>query len=169
MPPGASPARSAAPLVLGVLSILFGATLLVSTATGLLALDALDRSTQRQDPDLPAPQAGLMAAMTEQIIEVDPRLRAMHWLLQAIGLWMPGPLLLLGVGLVRYRRWAARLTVVWSVAALLCLSGLVVLAILTHTMGSLAPLILVLAPYPIVLFLLLNRPRTVAATVPPVK
>ena len=72
-------------------------------------------------------------------------------------------MLILGIGQVRYRRWAARGTVVWSVFA----PGILVAAVVWGMVSSLAeglallPATVMLLPYPILLLVFFTRTRVV--------
>lgn len=77
-------------------------------------------------------------------------------------------LLVLGIGQVRYRRWALTPTIIWAVLALFSLGGLVGMAAADpqESGGALVGMITsfaFFAPYPILLLVFFTRPRTIAA------
>lgn len=77
-------------------------------------------------------------------------------------------LLVIGIGQVRYRRWAVKPTIVWAVLALASMACLLAWGVLARDPGArptltMIPSVVFLAPYPILLLVFFTRPRTIAS------
>jgi hypothetical protein len=195
IPPTAPPAaRSGVPLVFGILSIVFSGLmiLMVPASAGMQYLTKEKPSATTEAKEKPSatteakekPSATTEAkekpsATTEAPSAADdtsaasqreaPETPAGVAICLVLGLVGGNiALLILGIGQVRYRRWAARGTVIWSIVA----PGLLVAAMVWNIAGpastlaeglALLPAIIMLLPYPILLLVFFTRPRVLAS------
>jgi hypothetical protein len=119
--------RSGAPKVFGVLSIIFASLMLFFSAMGLLATAATSSME-----NLGSASSG-DGEKAEQISAV---MRPMAKVYRGIGLQslilfvMSALLLAIGIGQLRFRAWAARWSVYWGVAGLVCVGLLVAISLL---------------------------------------
>jgi hypothetical protein len=162
-PPPSPAVRSVVPRVLGILSIVFSGLFLISIP-GTAALQSLMQPPAKKvspvldepprNSESPPPPASAESPVGVVICLILALLGG------SIGL------LVLGIGQVRYRRWAARGTVVWSIVAPGLLVAAMVLAIVDSPAAglSLLPITVMLLPYPILLLVFFTRPRVVGST-----
>jgi hypothetical protein len=149
LPAPSAPTR--APYVLGILSIVFASfILLFGSCTGLggflasfeeakkaeyPAASASDRSKARNEAHTSRVLAGFILSLSA----------------------LSAPLLAIGIGSVRFRRWTLRGTRLWAAGALLHLVGLDVLSFLTlnteAAIGWTTVSFFLLSPYPILLLI----------------
>ncbi len=114
------------PKVFGVLSIVFGSLMLlgglIGTCTGFLGkslgqLGSLGTS---------GPQAEMMQTMMKHLGSIYTAMGVQSLLFTAMSGW----LLAVGIGQLRYRRWACRWSVYWGGVALVVLVGMMLIAFL---------------------------------------
>jgi hypothetical protein len=167
------PARPGSPKVLGIISIVFGSVILLTSVFGILASGVIEI-------DIPGAERAFEQFMQETrsvSIAQSGAFAVMSLLLLAIG-----------IGQLGYRRWAARASVIWGIAGLVILVGVAVIHFTVigpatdrmvaqlpsdfgggknpfTAMGFFGGLIslLLYAPYPIVLIATFTRPHVVAA------
>lgn len=166
---------SKAPKVLGILSIVFGGVVVLLTLVGLSMSGA-----------------GSMRSLGLQTVEAFERYAAAiepsASILMITMILMSVALIAIGIGQVGYRRWARSASIVWSAVGLVVLAALVVQhyvvvvpAFDTHVLGAFSDdpqvaqfmsgatksggiLSLVMyAPYPIILMMIMRRPGVVAS------
>jgi hypothetical protein len=119
--------RSEAPKVFGVLSIIFASIVLLCSSMGLLA-SAASKAVQNM--------GSLASPDPEKAAEVSAMMHPLAKVYQGIGLQslilfvMSGLLLAIGIGQVRYRRWARRWSVYWGAAGLVCVALMVAISLL---------------------------------------
>ena len=169
-----------APRVFGILSIVFSSIVLMSSLFGLLGL-IVPVALKHAPPPTRPEDAQAMALVSTMYMGMG--------IISAILTVMSALLLALGVGQLRYRKWAAVWSVRWSVVAL---GTLVIMAILLTTtmrstlgsIGSLAEtpnpqaardvggilggvyagmMVLFYSPYPILMLVYFSRDRVRAA------
>jgi hypothetical protein len=120
--------RSAAPKVFGVLSIIFASVVLLFAAFGLLgtaatsAASAMGSEASSSDPD----KAAEVAAMMQPMVKVYSGIGYESLILFV----MSAALLVIGIGQLRFRAWACRWSVYWSVAGLVCVGLMVAISLL---------------------------------------
>jgi hypothetical protein len=149
--------RSAVPMVFGILSVIFaGLFLLFCLLAGTIGV------LSRPRPPVPA----------ERVEPTRPHHRHTEppdGAMAIVGLGMLGgsiALLVIGIGQIRYRRWAARAAVVWSIAAPAVVIGGVVWAGMVASgdaLFALIPTVVLLLPYPVLLLIFFTRPRVLAS------
>jgi len=165
--------RPSSPRVLGILSIVFGS---IVTAFSLFGLVTARMNTDR----LIAP------SMREASAIYLAKLQPWATIVALVMVAMSVALIVIGIGQRRYRRWAQQGAVLWSCAALVVLMGLfahqflVTAPALDEFLRSLATFsdaslfsgmgvglgfasLLLYAPYPIILLVMMRRPVVVAA------
>ena len=146
--------RSRVPLVCGILSITFSGVFLVPLLIGVGG--AVYYTTARPPAEAPATQPAKPSARTREPLSDS----AAAVLGLAVVLLTPA-LLVLGIGQVRYKRWTSIGTKVWAALALLSLAATVLLssapADRAMSLVRAGPLIMFMAPYPIVLLSLYSR------------
>jgi len=156
--------------VYGVLSVIFGATVLIAGLAWTQAAALVPRVADvvplasgvgvGGEP-LPPPQTAMMAAIAKGLLSVSPIERCLRWTLQAIFFVMPPWLIVLGVVQLAWARRSLWPTRVWSVTALL----LLVLQLGLHlAMASRLLPLLILGPYPVLLLRVFTR-RTLGGLV----
>jgi len=129
LPPPIERPPTAVPKVFGILSIVFGGWLLLSGLFSSLFIvigPLLDNLADLAPPD--APQREVVREMMGIVGTIYTAV-GIQGLIFAV---MSGILLALGIGQLRYRRWAVRATVLWGIAAL----------VLTVVMAGLSCLVL---------------------------
>jgi hypothetical protein len=112
--------HSSAPKVLGVLSIIFASLTLAMTALGGLTTSAMQGST------------GAMAtsgAVGQAMARYQEAIRVPTYVNMAVLVVLSIALLMLGIGQVGYRRWAASLSAVWGALALVALGGMIAMSV----------------------------------------
>jgi hypothetical protein len=153
-----SASRSAVPRVFGVLSITFSGLFVllvaVSAAIGVY-------SSSARSGGAPAP-----SVREQPMHPVGGDLP--HGAMVCLGLDVIGgtiALLVIGIGQVRYRRWAARGSVIWSVVVLALFVGSGAWTAIATPLAalSLLPTAVVLLPYPVLLWIFFSRERVVAS------
>ncbi|MCC6749174.1 MAG: hypothetical protein IT371_16045 [Deltaproteobacteria bacterium] len=125
--PDTPPLPTGAPKVFGVLSIVFGSIVLLGGlfgACGGLAGQSMTRMG-RMGSSLRGREAEAVRAMMDQIGSIYTVIGAQSLVFSA----MSGLLLAIGIGQLRYRRWACRWSVYWGYAALAVLAGVIVLSL----------------------------------------
>jgi hypothetical protein len=196
-PPPADSDRppSQAPLVFGVLSIIFASLMGLGSlfgSCGACSMGGLDAQVEGLTSRQAGPQVDAIKAYMHQM-----RLAAVVGSLESlVFLAMSGFLLALGIGQVGYRRWAARHTPLWAFVALvvlglMCLVSVFVLGPIYRnavtSMGrqlgpgvdmlpaaagwtstvfagtSIAMMVFLFAPYPVLLLAFFSRPAVRAA------
>jgi hypothetical protein len=124
--PEAPPVPSSAPKVLGVLSIIFGSIVLLFgllASCGGLAGQGISK-------------VGQLAPQDQKLEAMKVALSYMSTIYTAIGIQgliltvMSSLLLAIGIGQVRYRRWAGAWSVTWGGLALVALCGMVAISFL---------------------------------------
>ena len=151
--------RSAVPLVFGILSITFSSVLLVMMLFGTCSAVIGTITNARRD------------SKRAQIAEREPPHASSPASVAVTGVYavlialpMPVALLVIGIGQVRYRRWALRATRVWSLCAIgLCVGHILYAAIARTEVVNVIPLTILLLPYPVLLLIFFARRRTVAS------
>jgi hypothetical protein len=118
--------RSGAPKVFGVLSIIFASIELVLSTIGMLAGAATGA----------AASLGKLSADADKTAELNAVMHPLAKVYQGFGLQslilfvMSALLLAIGIGQVRYRKWACRWSVYWGGAAIACVAALVAISLL---------------------------------------
>lgn len=157
------------PRVLGTLSIVFGALALAAVVMlvgGGLAFERFrERARSSQPPPANHPKAAAsqptQAPKTGRPSKPVPSVIAGLLLMASFGLGPP-TLLLFGIGMLRYRRWARRASIGWAwgvLASLVLATALIAIDKGIEETFALVLLWLFLMPYPIVLLALSGRPR----------
>jgi hypothetical protein len=171
--------RPSSPKVLGILSIIFGSliglySLMLVAAGGVMGASFSELSLDDH------PQHAAFKAMADNV--------TLLYTVQGLAFTiMSFWLLFLGIGQVRYKPWARRMSVTWGVIALVVLVGVAVLQFiivpqmfqsmrelgppggagmaLGQTMAGATALVTVVlfAPYPIILIAMFRRPVVIAA------
>ncbi|MCC6623121.1 MAG: hypothetical protein IT385_17820 [Deltaproteobacteria bacterium] len=165
--------RPSAPKVLGILSIIFGSLLVLLTLFALLTTDSMLNKLFEGFPG---------KGFKEYMDELGPWMTI--W--SVITLVMAGSLLAIGIGQLRYRRWARASSIVWALAALVFVAGqvafhfLVTAPALERLLGALAKseiasmigglgsssiitTVVLYSPYPIITLVLMRKPEVVEA------
>jgi hypothetical protein len=169
--PHATPVK--APRILGILSIIFSSLVIVFTLFGLVAGNSMMGFTDRR-----------MTADMDRYMET---IRTPNTIQGIVFLLMAAALLWIGIGQLKYRRWAARASVIWGALGLLCVVAMIVnwymftgpamsefmTAVARRTGGPdigavFGPIMVFFlaacyTPYPIVLMAAFSRPRVKAA------
>jgi hypothetical protein len=165
-PPDSTPgALRPVPRVYGVLSMVFSALMLVMVVTTVITdMDMYRGTAVTPQPGLPAPQAGLMDAVVTGVTKPDPRSQAFLWINRVVYASTSLCLFVLGVGQVRRRRWAVRLTPIWSIVAL---GGLVLVSVAGvvldgRSIAAALPRVALLGPYPVLLLFVFGKARAAA-------
>lgn len=124
-PPG--PAQSGAPKVFGILSIIFASLgLLAGLSSSCMGMAG---SMMGNLGNMPHGREMSDADAREVFQMIGTVYSAMGYQ-GLIVLLMSGFLLVVGVGQLGYRRWGAKLSVIWGAAALVALGGMVLIALL---------------------------------------
>lgn len=169
-----------APRTIGVLSITFAAIVLFFSLFGMLSF--LVPTMVRSAPATRPEDAAALAAMSGTYTAAG--------LMSAMLAVMSALLLALGIGQLRYRKWAAVWSVRWAVVALGCVALMAIWMVrmpgqMMHAIAANAPsgpppeaagavgtimgvvyaamMVFFYAPYPIVLLVMFTRPRLRAA------
>lgn len=173
---------TAVPRTFGILSIVFSSIVLVGSLFGLVGL-IIPVALKHAPPPTRPEDAQAMAMLSAMYLGMG--------LISAVLTVMSGSLLALGIGQMRYRKWAGVWSVRWGIVAL---GAVVVMAILmTTTMGSTfgsifsmspsgnakaakdvgnmigivyaAMMVLFYSPYPILMLVYFSRARVRAAMI----
>jgi len=126
-PPALPPnQRSGAPKVFGILSIIFASIVLLGSTFGLLAGAATGAATGMESA---APSTADKAELNAMMGPLSKVYRGVGY--QSLILFVMSALLLaIGIGQLRYRRWARRWSVYWGAAGLACVAALVAISLL---------------------------------------
>jgi len=123
-PPAIPTPTSGAPKVFGILSIIFGSFLLLSgllTSIFIIVGPALGALGGVIPEDAPNREMGL------ELISVVGTVYTAYGIQGLILAVMSGMLLAIGIGQIRYRRWAVQASVYWGIAGLVAVVGMVVM------------------------------------------
>lgn len=121
-PPGAvAPVRSKIPQVMGILSIVFGSLVALYSIFGLFSTELM----------MGMPSGPEAEEFDDVFGDFMEQARLPQLITGVLMVGMSGALIAIGIGQVKYRRWAAQASVLWGVAALVVL---VIIGILQVTM-----------------------------------
>lgn len=164
-PPHDHAARASRPVprVYGVLSMIFAALMLALVVITLVVdMQMYGGLATTREPALPPPQEALKEELAAGVAGSDARGQTFIWIHRVVYSSTSLALLVLGLGQLRRRRWAARLTPVWSVVAL---GGLVLVSVAGvvldgSSIAAALPALALLGPYPVLLLAVFARAGT---------
>lgn len=178
-PPGG---ETVIPRVFGVLSIVFSSVVIFILALGIVVGFIAHRMKSKAPDQVSAPAKGPVKIVAEvqgnapAQAKTAKRVSAARPLQEAAGVvigvaWLLGTplLLLIGVGQLRYKRWARFASLAWSGAVLLALTAVVALVALSSAKQDELIALLFLnvfsSAYPMLLLIFFTRPRVALAMV----